>query len=387
LGLPADCPLIVTGHAPHVPHPGVLAKYIGARALADQCGGAVVNLVIDTGVERVGGVEVPLLGPDGLVSAKQVRCAVERDGVLAMRGPADVQPRAMPASLMPQAVGGLASIWDAWERAEGATAATQAADMVGRLLEPHVGVMQVVYASRLLETPLGRELMDAARSDPKACVDAYNAAAGAGRVRPLEQDETPFWVVEEGVRRRATVVDLSRAQPLLPTALVTTAIARTCLADVFVHGFGGWSYDRSMEAWVQSWLGWTPAAAVMATATVPLASDLADQAIQTGRQARHDPAGNEGVSDMKQEWLRKIESLPRGGSARREAFKQMHAALSQVAGAGERDVAVRASAAAARRRDWAFPFYVDADLEALPAAIIEAAGLQHPTCGEPCPGH
>ncbi|MDP7030133.1 MAG: hypothetical protein QF733_07930 [Phycisphaerales bacterium] len=387
LGLPEDRPLIVTGHAPHVPHPGLLAKYIAARSLADRCGGVLVNLVIDTGTDHLARLDVPVRSKGGLLSAASVAMADERDGVVATRAAAEVRPLAVPAAATPEVRDALTDVWSAWTQAEGSTAAAQAGDMIERLLSPRVGAFRSTYASTLLSTPRGAQLLDAARADPQGCVDAYNAAARAsgGRVRVLDPHEMPFWAVNAaGVRRRASDADLGGSDTLMPTALVTTAIVRCSLADVFVHGTGGWAYDRVMEPWVRDWLGWSPAPAVMVTATLPLAGDLADASLRAARQARHDPAGSAGVSEMKRSWLRKIESLPRGGGARREAFRQMHDALKAASNPSMVRGASRA-AAAARRRDWPFLFYACEDLDAMEAAVNAAADPRRSTAGGPCP--
>ncbi|MDG1838722.1 MAG: hypothetical protein P8I91_07970 [Phycisphaerales bacterium] len=384
LGLPTDQALIATGHLPNVPHAGILAKYIAAQMLAEKAGGCVVNLVIDTGLEAVGQLEVPIGNAPADLSVAFVSMLEECQGVLAIR------PAARPVVFdVPQASAevraALETIQLAWPRSEGRTASEQAACMVSTLLQEHAPGMASVSAAGLLETPLGLHMLDAIRHDPRACVEAYNTAAklhpGVCKVLDTSGDiELPLWVVTGQTRRAAYVADLDSPANLQPRALVNTAIMRGSVADLFIHGTGGWLYDEIMESWMQNWLQWQLSPRLMVSGTVRL-PQCDDASIQSSlanirddvRRERHDPAGavGQGQSREKKAWLAELAALPRGSDARRAAFQEMHKALHA---AGDRNAvdhlsAARVSAKVASRRDWAFPLCSSVDINHLTSAI------------------
>ena len=52
--LPTDVPIIMVGHQPELYHPGILAKFIAARRIANEVDGVVVFLVVDHHIGNVG---------------------------------------------------------------------------------------------------------------------------------------------------------------------------------------------------------------------------------------------------------------------------------------------------------------------------------------------
>jgi hypothetical protein len=362
-----------------MPHPGILAKFLRAAAVADACGGHALNLVIDTGVERVGEIDVPVGHPPSQLSVETISMLGEHEGMVAFRPPGVVRPPAVPDGVMESVARGIETIAAAWESATGSTAAEQAASAVGGVLRPHVGGLSVVFASRLLASPIGTEMLAAMRSDPEGCVRIYNEAVAAypdAGVRLLQAGrsvELPLWRVDGGTIRPAMAQDLDAPpEHLLPRALASTALVRAAVADHFVHGLGGWAYDRIMERWMSRWLGWSLCPRSLATATMrlPGCSDPdIEHALQRGhltfRRLRHDPhgGGDGALSPEKAAMLREIEATGAGTSERHAAFQHMHQRLDQAASKADLGHA-RAELAAARqsiriaaRRTWAFPLY------------------------------
>jgi hypothetical protein len=378
-GLPVDMPIVATGHQPVMPHPGILIKYLRARSLADAWGGRCVNLVIDTGVERVGDIDVPLGHPPADMSVATLSMLTEYDGVLASRPPGVPNSPHPPEGLMESAAPGIETMTRAWQSAAGSTAAEQAAAAVGAVLRPYVGEPDLVFASSLLRSPIGQALLEAMRSDGEGCVRIYNEAVAAypnAGVRPLSMGaitELPLWCVEGRHRRPASTRNLDTPPTqVLPRALVTTALTRAALADHFVHGLGGVSYDRIMERWMDRWLGWSLCPRSLATATVRLPG-CSDQAIERAlarqrlmvRRRTHDPrsGGAGGLSPEKAALLGEIQSVPGGSPARRAAFYRMHRQLAGARSASDLRAAqiqldlAGQSAKSAVRRTWAFPLY------------------------------
>ncbi len=378
LGIPDDCPVIATGHQPVPPHPGILAKYMVARHLAEGIGGVVVNVVVDTVDIEVGLVEIPLGTPPLGLSLSRAALLRESTGVLAARPAGESAAWSEQKEMSVATRQGLVLMASMWAQAEGATAATQAASMINSLIRPIVGDVVNVFASELLATPIGIALLEAIRLDPSGCLQAWNDACraypevGVGQLRASPEIEVPLWVLESEVRRPATVHDLAEPQSLLPRGLVTSAIMRCGGCDAFVHGLGGWRYDRVMEQWIAGWLGWPLVGRCLATADVRLPRcrelDLIS-AEKEQRRLRHDPAnhGGAGLSLEKAAMLRQIDACSPGTGQRRQAWDAMHGWLDRV-GAVPHSVG---AAAVARKRDWPFLIYPQKSMDALAAALTE----------------
>jgi hypothetical protein len=86
--------------------------------------------------------------------------------------------------------------------------------------------------------------------------------------------EAPFWTMLPGNTRRGRLMVAPGEMPLGPhlrsRALTTTMFARVCLADGFIHGIGGATYDEVTDAIIQRWLGIEPPGFTVVTATLRL---------------------------------------------------------------------------------------------------------------------
>ena len=165
-------------------------------------------------------------------------------------------------------------------------------------------------------------------------------------------------------------------------------MARLGLADLFIHGLGGWRYDEAMESWLDGWLGLRPGRRAMATAdlTLPLLGDpgfasARNELLQQARRRRHDPetsGGARGPGPSKAKVLAEISSLPRGSRERRVAWDRMHEWLDRQGGSEvDRDEAlhrIEALASLSERRDWPFPLYGREALRELQLAIEAELG-------------
>ena len=78
---------------------------------------------------------------------------------------------------------------------------------------------------------------------------------------------------------------------MYPKALLLTALARIGIADLFVHGLGGATYDVVMEEWVRTWLGIELENAVAVSADLRL--DLDVISIEHARRAYAVPSAIE----------------------------------------------------------------------------------------------
>tara|TARA_Y100000589_G_scaffold60999_1_gene52057 strand:- start:9773 stop:11098 length:1326 start_codon:yes stop_codon:yes gene_type:complete len=395
LGLDPDRPVILVGHQPVPWHPGILAKFMVGDLLARRHDAQLVHLVVDSHRGDWGRLEWPCGDdPESLGVRTWEFIAVDPDRP--MRSQAASRPRPLPEG---SGISGVLEGLHDWHAAleaecDAANAALQCAGALDRLMDPWIGSMRTITVSQLMGTTAGDILVRRISEDPSECIDAFNLAvdrhptAGIRRLddgpagRPL-----PLWVEDGDGLRTATVADLPSGR-LHPKALVLTAMARLGLADLFIHGLGGWRYDEAMESWLDGWLGLRPGRRAMATAdlTLPLLGDpgfasARNELLQQARRRRHDPetsGGARGPGPSKAKVLAEISSLPRGSRERRVAWDRMHEWLDRQGGSEvDRDEAlhrIEALASLSERRDWPFPLYGREALRELQLAIEAELG-------------
>lgn len=429
LGLPDRGAVVMSGHQAQFWHPGILAKYFAGDALASASGDEATFawLVVEQDTNDPGAVRLPVRrAADSGARALRVENwsidarsrAMEPD--VAVGGLAPVRP-APPPTLGPGEVwaapgiaAGIAAIHAALSRRVGeATASVQWGEAVLDVLEPmshrRARLVRSLVMSR---TSLFAEVVGRMRSDPAACIAAYNRAVGDHpheRVQALAADELPAWVLERsgGVmrRRRATIADLSRpVEELAPRALLMTGLLRWAACDLFIHGTGGGGaaggghagYDRITEQWFHEWLGSSGglAPSVVATATLRLnmghdgpRPDELRRSQWLAHRARHEPALlNDPAADARKRALvREIRNIKRAGGDARPVYRRMHAILEesrQAHAARLVELKLAAESAASRLGDaeiaadrtWAFPLYEAEQLSELRDQIRREIG-------------
>ena len=147
--------------------------------------------------------------------------------------------------------------------------------------------------------------------------------------------------VPEDIEAAAAAVQSLAAEGILlaPRALTLTMFLRSFLADAFVHGLGGASYDELGDDLAARWFGWLPPPFAVAAATLRLdlprhdaaPADLAKGAWQA-HYAWHNP--REGAHDAdpavdalareRAAVLAAIAAAARVSPARKEAFQRRH---------------------------------------------------------------
>lgn len=408
LGLPTDAPIVMTGHQPIVFHPGVLAKYLAAHALAASARAHTAWLVVDQDETDPGLLAIPARDAHGDLMKRESRLLPRPpEGV-----PAGVVPPAPPAPPSPPELqsewafvnDGLARIASAFSAHAGASSlAEQGALAAFDLMRPLGATGLPVLATRLARTDLFRDLADAMRRDPLVFVEAYNRAVDAhpeARVAPLlysisaDRYELPLWRLHaQAPRRRAYAEELDDGpvESFAPRAILMTLLVRLAGCDLFIHGAGGWVYDRICEDLARTWLGETLAPMTLATATrtlplldapPPNAADVANAKWRAHRAA-HDPAmlGDEAGARVKRALLAAIASAPRRSPERAAAFRAMHDALAdardahapalrRVERAAEDTERAHMQGDVALERAWPFPLYPQDDLFALRDEIM-----------------
>lgn len=398
LGLPADLPIVLTGHQAAIWHAGILAKWILTDALARAGRAAAATIVVEQDENDGGEIAFPAVR-DGLIRRAALPTLPSRRGgptglSRAVRvGPAEEEPVAAIAAPL----GAIAAAMNA--RAGAANLAEQVSAANDELLRRRLGVdpPPSIMAGRLLDLPFARALIAGWSADPRARVAYAEALAIDPRAaRPLAPDELPVWRLRPGnpFGRREAVRTADALEPglrLAPRAFLMTAIARLVLADVFVHGTGGARYERVTEAWIRGWLGvgLAPMAVASATIHLPIGPAPGAEPIVTRAELRRrafDPeAPGAGPSDSRKAFLAAIEAAPRRSAARRAAYRALVAdrerrrsgiapELARLAAEVERSRDRAASVEVARSRTWPWPLHDDAPLAALATSIRLAVG-------------
>ena len=425
VGLPLAQPIVMTGHQPTMHHPGILVKYI---ALAEQMRAkeAVgVELVIDHHVGLAGVVPIPKVVQgdhdvgDGLIRHHLPLLSLDATVPLCWQSTQQPKPLDTADFLATENVTkGLGLMHELLGNHLDATdAAGQLAMMTSKLRAPWVKPVQVVRASSLLQTPIGRRLVELMYEDPRSCVEAYNKAVQAcpdSKMRLLKveeaQIELPLWKRDQAGKRAAVKVPITgesvpELDALLPRALLITAISRIGIADLFIHGRSGAVYDKVMEQWISQWLGIRPTGAVAISCTLTLpglevfkgkSNRGLDRLISLGHRLWHDPQRldlqDQGLSKHKKNFLDMIQEAPWKSTQRRQKYIELHEFLANQRQiyATRLEVAERLScdALASRlendlpaARDWPFIFYPDEVLDSLVARVESALGKEGAVAG------
>lgn len=351
LGLPADRPVVMSGHQPTLWHAGILAKLLAVCELARAADAHAAWIVPD--MDEADPTTTRL--PDGRGDRLRERAVRVLDADPPVPGvPAGALPPSGPAPADPD-LPGLADALAAFR--DEPSMAMQAGRAVVRLACERFGLPEptVLSASDLCRTCAWTGLLGAIAADPRACVEAYNAAVRANpdaEVRALAVEksrvELPLWRVRPGLPPQPRLpvfsdhLDAVPPDELRPRALAMTAVVRAALADLFVHGLGGERYDRVTEAWLAGWTGapaWELCPTGVATADArpdlgvdPDALPDAARARWLAHHARHSPGvlGDEDAARAKARLLARIGTLKAEGRDPAPAFAELQALLRAV---------------------------------------------------------
>jgi hypothetical protein len=429
MGLPADGPLILSGHQAELWHPGILAKHLAAAALATKVGGAAAWLVVDHDVPHEIVLRSPARDAEGQLVRKKLPLLNDADAARATGWIAPLAPAAWSAAdaALPTLAARLEAIRAALDAAKGEkNCAAQVTAATQRLLPPGVPPLSPVFATRLRQTDLFRAAVRAMSRDPAGAIASYNdAARGApdAELRPLDaaKGELPLWRIDaRGTRKRVLAPELTgdtkggaisddaAFDSLMPRALLMTALLRLAGCDLFVHGAGGFVYDRAMEQWHRTWLGkalepvtggsgggsgggmLAPMVLASATLRLPLEAKGVPEpgairaAMWRAHHARHDPAdplaSDAAAATKKRELLAMIkERKQRGESPAAEfralqdvldAYRRRHAeALERLSHEATALRAQSAQASVIDDRTWSFALHEPAAIGALHDAV------------------
>ncbi|MEQ9206058.1 MAG: hypothetical protein RLN78_01690 [Phycisphaerales bacterium] len=401
LGLPTDQPIIASGHQPILLHPGIVAKLIAMDGWSKRVGAAMVWVVPDQDVVDPALVRLPK-SDDGSLSVQESRIGGDPN----INTPtALLSPIAIHDDL-PEQLEEIGS-WITGFEYETSLAKQFASASIGLLCEK-LGIDEphLVYASDLMSLDAAQSLLDAMIEDPTLAAESYNASVAefpeAG-VRPLRIKDTsielPLWRFVGTERVPVSIQpdqqDFDRSN-LIPRGLLMTAIMRAFVSDFFIHGTGGYSYDRITERWLQEWQGIPLSAIAGVSATMKLslhANTAIDPNVAAWRahHAKHSPAmfGDQEAESKKQELVAQIEQSKKADESGKTAalFRELHQLLDETNSkhakhldeleeASKNAQRSRAEYEIANDRTWSFPLYTDSQLESLKEEINRALGVQ-----------
>ncbi len=346
LGLPTDRPIVMSGHQAELWHPGILAKFLAADALARRTGAALAWLVVDQDANDPHGLALPARADRAPFRAETWRMGPEPQGKPAFSVAAATpnEPPAFPLAVdLAERLDRIRDALLAHARAE--NAAVQLSEALFDVLDGVVERPRVVYASRVARTDVFARTIERMLGDPDGVCERYNAATAehpqAG-VRALARDaggvELPVWHID-GSGRRLPIRHgrISDTTTLVPRGMLATGLARAAGCDLFVHGTGGGAYEPINDAWLPAVLGGTPLAPfVTATADVHLllSGELvsprdAARARWGAHHARHHPGllGDAGMQSERDALVERIRSEPVGSAERAAGFRALHGLL------------------------------------------------------------
>lgn len=406
----ANGPVVMSGHQAILWHPGILAKYIATDACARAGGASSAWVVVDQDTPAPDEIAWPMRadasGKRIVVGTRRFEYVMPCDAdVPAVRRPVMRSGRWPDDERLVDPSSVLARLGAAIDAASDApNAAAQVTRVIEALLPPTIARVPAFDATSMASTDLFAAIVDHMRSDPRRCVESYNAAALAhpeGDIRPLDAGalELPLWHIDGPVgragRRAVHAAELASipTHDLAPRALLMTALLRMAACELFVHGTGGMAYDRVTDAWLAAWLGpdavLAPTALATATLLLPLDTTPEDEAVTAQlsyRAALHRPdsLGDNELESQRRALVAGIAAAPYRSADRRHRYRDLQQLLARHRQVHASEIEARRRAALAARssardraasvRTWAFPLYPAASLARLRDDIHRAFG-------------
>ena len=328
----ADQPLIVTGHQPEIFHPGVWLKNFEASRLAKACGGAAINLVIDSDLCRAPSIRVPTgsvaeLRTEAVAFDQSLVAVPYEERLIADRSQWESFGSRVSKAIQPLVADPLVQDW--WPTM---IEASQRNENLGHAISQSRHQLELQWGSRSLELPqshvcrseafrlFAMQLFLRAAEFRKAFNESLAHYRTEHRLKNHAQPvpdlaahddwvETPFWIwstsnpERHGVFARVTGTELQITDRhgfmatlsrdagsafeqfaeweahrirLRTRALATTLFARLLIADVFIHGIGGAKYDQVTDEICERFFGVTlPAyATISGTLRLPIEAPI-----------------------------------------------------------------------------------------------------------------
>ena len=295
--------------------------------------------------------------------------------------------------------------------------AQQITVILTRLMKQWVGDVPVLYSTQLMQLPTAKRLLDQMLDNPQQMARCYNNAvnevpnAGIAHLSlELDRVELPLWFIQWGQPRARVYADIADSQAILvneegqeinpqtavlaPKALFLSALMRSVVSQLFIHGKGGGVYDQVTEIWWSQWGQPTLNALAIASAdlymqwNVPFAhQEDVEEAVCFLHHLKHNidhyADVDETLADAKALLIKKLADRKASRQDKKVWFKQLHdindhfcqqhvdllnTAYNRVTNA-QKGIANRLLAS---RRDWPFFLYPDHQLQHLRQLISQA---------------
>ncbi len=264
-GLDDSRPVIMSGHQPMIFHGGIVAKLIALHEAAQRTNAQPIWIVPDQDTYDPSVLKVPIGQRETL-----------REELIELYEPDD-RIKGIPTGSIPSIkvndhvlnhsnldeLVELARWLDQFQIMD--SLAQQFAHSVIEYTCARLGIEPptLIFASQLMDSDTIRAFVQSMIDDPIRAVRSYNDSINrfpSAGVRTLEIDddriELPLWGMGDGQPRVS--IDMNNihdfeSSELVPRGLLMSGIARLYLSDLFIHGIGGYQYDRITEAWFSDW--------------------------------------------------------------------------------------------------------------------------------------
>jgi len=320
-GKPAGGPVIAAGHQPAFAHPGVWAKHVVVRHMAERLGTLHLNFVVDNDAPKADELRIPIVGHDKLIAVEEIPFSQASAGA-AYEGRESIDGAHL--SEIDDRINEILNTWPADSMIHDYLSGLAAAETEDDFVEQHLAGRQTVdrqFEATLNERRVSQGFDGIFLADllihPDGFASVYNQALDEYRRqhqvrspnRPLpdlQQEngriETALWAYQPRQRRRRLFVKrtgdaielFGGSEPIgrtglgelkqdpqavfgsfhpwvvRPRALTLTLWARLLACDLFVHGIGGAKYDRITDVILDRYYGKEPPAYVCVSATLRL---------------------------------------------------------------------------------------------------------------------
>lgn len=273
--LDTNGPIIATGHQAWFWHPGILAKDIAMAQAAKFHKGHMLHLVVDHDVHPAMQLPIPIRMDRAMIGKVVQLAKVREDIPIASQKPVDIKQVQDNLWYLKQSQS--ASLGNALlNMPHCENLAQQISVILTRLMRKWVGEVPVLYSTQLLQLPSARRLLKSMLDNPQVMARCYNNAVNevphAG-ISPLsiepDRVELPVWLIQWDQPRVRVYADIAdheaivvdelgnpidmNTATLAPKALFLSALMRSIVSQLFIHGKGGGVYDQVTEIWWSQW--------------------------------------------------------------------------------------------------------------------------------------
>jgi len=263
--------LIVLGHQPVAYHYGLLRKQLDVVNVAREKNALSLNIIIDTDVGKAGEFVYPVTD-DRTKIRRATLCFTRQEKESELFSSALVREDSIQILEILKSSPYVAKdfIGILQEVLEISTGKNWLIcnSLIRELCTPESISLEVPFSEVCL-LPAVRNFFSMLLRDPDKLFEAYNQALDSYRLKEKiknaanpfpnlkgagDERELPFWLIRNSQRTALTIADMQSSKNedlLVPRGACITLLFRSVLADLFVHGRGGGSYDQFLPILTQ----------------------------------------------------------------------------------------------------------------------------------------